>query len=166
MMKPVRRRTWAPVGQSPVLVPCAKYDRWSVIGAVTVSPTGRRLGAYFQVFDRNVVTEDAELFVWGLHQKLRRPLLVVWDNLNVHYAAQKQLRDVVDRIDFAYLPPYAPQLNPVEALWSLTKYGRMANWCPPDAWTLATRVRDELLDIRSEQRLLRGLFRAVSMSLD
>jgi hypothetical protein len=89
-----------------------------------------------------------------------------WDNLNVHYAGQKQLRDVADRIDFAYLPPYAPELNPVEALSSPTKYGRMAHWCPSDAWTLPTSVRDELLDIRHDQRLLRGLFHAVGMPLD
>ena len=33
-----------------------------------------------------------------------------------------------------WLPAYAPDLNPVEAMWSCTKYGDLANYTPDDLW--------------------------------
>ncbi|WP_346268227.1 transposase [Streptomyces sp. SCUT-3] len=44
----------------------------------------------------------------------------MWDNLNVHRDAR--LRDFIDTHDWItafFLPPYAPDLNPVEGVWSV-----------------------------------------------
>jgi len=49
-------------------------------------------------------------------------MLVIWDRLNAHRSAQRQL--IVkygDDICFEFLPAYSPQLNPVEQVWSHTK---------------------------------------------
>jgi len=34
------------------------------------------------------------------------------------------------RIAIAFLPPYAPELNPVEAIWAYLKKHEIANPCP------------------------------------
>ena len=33
-------------------------------------------------------------------------------------------------IQLAFLPPYAPELNPVEYLWAWLKRHALANYCP------------------------------------
>jgi transposase len=50
--------------------------------------------------------------------------VLIWDNLNVHKAAG--LREFAawhDWLTISYLPPYAPDLNPVEGIWSLLRRG-------------------------------------------
>ncbi|MFD5270377.1 transposase [Streptomyces sp. NPDC058335] len=44
---------------------------------------------------------------------------MVWDNLNTHLAAGlKRYEAAHDWLTTVHLPPYAPDLNPVEAVWS------------------------------------------------
>jgi transposase len=166
MLQPTVRRTWAPSGQTPLLVPSAKHDRWSIITALTVSPDRQRLGLYFQGFAENITGEHCELFVWAIHQQVRRPLLVVWDGLSAHATAANALQDRGDRILFERLPAYSPQLNPVEFVWSHTKHGKMANFCPLDFAQLGDRVSDTLLETRREQRLLRSFFDHAALTLE
>lgn len=166
MLQPCVRRTWAPRGQTPLLVPWHRHDRWSVISAITISPERQRLGLYFQGFNRNITGADCELFVWALHQQLRKPLLVIWDGLNAHKTAANALKDVGERIEFQRLPAYAPQLNPVEFLWSHTKHGRMANFCADSFADLGDRTAATLLETRGQQAILRSFFHAADLTLD
>ena len=166
MMQPIIRRTWAPAGETPTLVPCAKHDRWSVIGAITVAPERHRMGLYFQGFDHNIRGEDCELFVWALHQQLRRPLLVVWDGLNAHKTAANRFAREPHRAIFERLPAYAPQLNPVEWLWSHTKYAQLANYCPDTFDELGQRAAEGLRATRRRPDILRGFFAGAGLTLD
>jgi transposase len=47
------------------------------------------------------------------------------------------------RIAIAFLPPYAPELNPVEAIWGYLKKHEIANLCPA---TLPKSVRSRAGD--------------------
>ena len=47
-------------------------------------------------------------------------------------------------VEFEWLPAYASELNPVEARWSHTKYGQLANFVPDDAPQLKRSVRSAL----------------------
>jgi transposase len=42
------------------------------------------------------------------------------------------------------LPPYAPDLNPVEYLWAWLKRHAMANYCPDNLSELQTTARNKL----------------------
>ena len=68
-------------------------------------------------------------------------------------------------IEFYRLPSYAPDLNPVEHLWSQTKYHAMANWSPADMAELRTRVRRELNALKRRQRLLRSFFAGAGLTV-
>jgi len=65
MLQPVRRRTWAPSGQTPIQAAWDRHDRLSVIGLLNVSPSRQRLSLFFQVLWENVATDH---MVWFLHQ--------------------------------------------------------------------------------------------------
>ena len=70
-----------------------------------------------------------------VHQHLAVPLIWCWDNLNVHLAPQ--LADFAaenkDWLRIYRLPAYAPDMNPVEGIWSLLN----GPWptSPPLTWT-------------------------------
>ncbi len=54
------------------------------------------------------------------HQQLGGPIVLFWGNLNVHKAADlREFAEARDWLTIHYLPPYAPDLNPVEGIWSL-----------------------------------------------
>ena len=63
------------------------------------------------------------------------------------------MREYVDstngQIHLAFLPPYAPDLNPVEYLWAWLKRHALANFCPDNFTELRTVARGKL---KSAQR--------------
>jgi hypothetical protein len=106
----------------PVQYASQRHDRLSVIGSLSLSPRRRRIGIAFSVQDENVRTPHMVAYLRGLHRQLRRPLVVVLDLLNVHRAAVRELRQAgAAWLHVEWLPPYAPDLNPVEAIWGHTK---------------------------------------------
>ena len=69
--------------------------------------------------------EIAERFVEYLKTKLLPTLseadIIVMDNMRSHHAkAVKQLLDS-SKVTYLYLPPYSPDLNPIEKMWSKLK---------------------------------------------
>ncbi|MEV7676933.1 transposase, partial [Streptomyces sp. NPDC088752] len=63
---------------------------------------------------------DCRDLLIAAHQQLGGPIVLIWDNLNVHKAAGlREFTEARDWLTIYYLPPYAPGLNPVEGIWSL-----------------------------------------------
>ena len=115
-----RRYGRSPVGQRRVCsVPHGHYQTTTLIAAVRLQgPQAPWLFAG---------PIDGELFLaWvkqGLVPVLQRDDVVILDNLATHKVA-----GVREAIEFAgarreYLPPYSPDLNPIEHLWSQVKQG-------------------------------------------
>jgi transposase len=55
--------------------------------------------------------------------KTDKKILMVLDNARFHHAKinKEFLKSVRDRIKLLYLPPYSPDLNPIESLWKKTR---------------------------------------------
>ena len=160
------RRTWAPRGQTPVQRCWDRRDRLSVLGAVTLSPQRQRLDLRFSVQEENVRTEHVVRFLKQLRYELRRPIVVVLDRLAAHRSAAKQLqREGRTDIRCEWLPAYAPDLNPVEALWSYTKHSDLANFLPDDTPDLRRTVYHSLAAQRRRRSLLRSFFHAAELKL-
>ncbi|MEV5847695.1 transposase [Streptomyces sp. NPDC051985] len=66
---------------------------------------------------------DYRDFIRMVHLPLGTPVVWVWDNLSVHL--QQELFDFEaehkDWLVIFHLPPYAPEINPQEGIWSLLK---------------------------------------------
>lgn len=166
MLQPVVRRTWAPRGQTPIHYSWDRHDRLSAISALTVSPTRRRLGLYFHLQTENIRGEAAASFLVEVRRALGRPLLVVWDRWSVHRKAARLLaEDAARQFDFEYLPPYAPDLNPVEHVWRHTKYADLANFIPDDLAHLAVEVAESIHGQRCTSSLLHSFFNHARLEL-
>lgn len=168
LLAPLVRRTWAPIGRTPVLHQRTRHHRKvSAIGAITISPQRRRLGHYLHLHrDGSIGQEQVIAFLRDLLRHLRGNVVVVWDNLSAHRG--RRVRDYaagVPRLHLEYLPPYAPDLNPLEYSWSHTKMNGLANCCPADVDELHAAVTGATEWISDEQELLRGFVRASGLPI-
>ncbi|MDQ1023163.1 hypothetical protein QF035_000745 [Streptomyces umbrinus] len=83
----------------------------------------------------------------------------VWDNLNTHRAAgMRQYAADHDWLTICQLPSYAPDLNPVEGIWSLLRRGALANvaFTDPDPDHLTRTLRRALSQIQRRPDLIDG----------
>lgn len=165
MLQPIVRRTWARQGQTPIYYSWDRRDRLSAISAITVSPEQRHLGLYFAILDHNIVTDDFELFVAELLRHFPRGFILVMDRWMVHRSGANRLHRRFRRVDVEWLPPYAPDLNPVEQVWNRTKYTDLANYIPEDITELGKEVCGSISHIRSRQSLLRSFFKKAELTL-
>lgn len=161
LLAPLVRRTLAPKGQTPVLLHKAKHrEKVSLIGALTISPRSQQLGLYFSSLIND--SFDNETVAWFLRQLLRHlrgPVIVVWDRGAMHRGPKiRQLQQKHPRLHLESLPPYAPDLNPVERLWNYLKWGRLCNLAPRDSTELERVAYHELAAIRYEQSRLRSFW--------
>jgi transposase len=84
-----------------------------------------------------------------------RPIVLVWDNLDTHLTAgMRRFVADQDRLTVYQLPTYAPDLNPVEAIWSIPRRTTTANRAFADPHGLITAIRRGLrqLQYRSDVR--------------
>ena len=104
-------------------------------------------------------------FLGALVRHIPRPLLVVWDGLPAHRS--RLVRDYIEslqgRIELAYLPPYAPELNPVEYIWAHWKHHELPNVCPKDYWQLSEAARRTLRRMRRRPRLITAFWKQSSL---
>lgn len=159
-LNPLVRRTWAPRGKTPVIGGDGGHRKSvSVIGAVSVSPTAKHLGLYFSTlpdgyFDAGAVVR----FLRDLLAHLPGRVVVVWDGGPNHKGPL--VRDFLRRdrrLTLERLPAYAPDLNPVEAVWSWLKYGQLANFAPDGIPELDDEVIERLAELKCEPGLIKAL---------
>jgi transposase len=135
LMLPTVQRTWGIRGQTPFLWHQLKHQRRiSAIGMISISPHRRRLGCYHFLWPHDAIDDAVVVAVLRqLRRHFRRPIILLWDRLQAHRSGfvQAYLARTPD-LDIEYFPAYAPELNPVEALWSDTKQHDLAQFCPHD----------------------------------
>jgi DDE superfamily endonuclease len=87
---------------------------------------------------------DYARFLDAAHQQLDGPLVLVWDGLNTHTSrAMRELIAARDWLTVCQLPAYAPELNPVEPVWSHLKRS-LANLVKQDIGQLTVLVKNRL----------------------
>ncbi|MBY0457696.1 MAG: transposase [Gemmataceae bacterium] len=127
------RRNWSPRGNTPVIGGDGGHrKKVSVIGAVSVSPRARRLGLYFDTRpDGFFGASEVIGFLRDMLQALVGKVIVVWDGGPNHKGpAVRLFLSRNKRLWLERLPPYAPELNPVEQVWSWLKYGAVGEFRP------------------------------------
>jgi len=166
MLQPVVRRTWAPRGRTPIHYSWARHDRLSVISGLTISSRRRHLGLRFRVHDDNVRHAEVMRFLRAVRRELGTDLTVILDRLNAHRTAARKLQERhPSGFRFEWLPPYAPDINPVELVWGHAKYADMANFIPDDVRHLDRVMRRSLRRTSSDQGLLCSFVRHAKLSL-
>jgi transposase len=166
MLQPVVRRTWAPRGQTPILRQWDRRDRLSAISALTVAPRRRRFGLYWALYPHNIRSAEVLRFLQALRRHLPHGFTLIWDRHRPHRATRVTMwLAEYPRVVVEWLPAYAPDLNPVEPVWSHTKYGDLANFAPDSLAALEGAVVSSLGHTRSQRTLLAAFVRAAGLNL-
>jgi transposase len=169
MLDPLVRKTWAPRGKTPVIRVTTPHERISVIGAMTLRRSPVRFGFHFHLLpdNMNFHGNSVAAFLTHLRATLHGPVTVLWDEIRIH--SSFPVRDFLlshPDVEIVQFPPYAPELNPVDYVWSYVKYARLSNYCPKDSIELRETVFNELSRVKRSPRLLRSLFSGTGLSLD
>jgi transposase len=136
-----------------------------MIAALTVSPRRHWVRLIFALLpNENVDTVKLLPFVRQLRRQIGSPLILVWDRLNVHRAVDTRIRRRCRSIHFEFLPPYAPELNPVEMLWAWLKMNPLANDPAYEVQVLCERAHLHTHRASCDQALLRSFIRATPLS--
>jgi putative transposase len=119
-----------------------------------------RLGFYFATEPDGFFTTDKVIeFLKDLLKHLRGPVIVVWDRGNNHKGPlMREFLKTVSRLHLEMLPPWAPELNPAEPVWSWLKHGELANYIPDDTDMLDHEILDRLISLKFDSELLRALW--------
>lgn len=161
-MMPVLRRTWARRGRTPtVAVRARQHEKVSGIGALIVSPRRRHVTLALALHPRlNIKGPQVLRFLRHLARHVRGPFILTWDRGRSHrHELVRAWLAAHPRCQVVWFPPYAPDLNPVELLWSYLKYGRLANFAPDTLHEIQSNVRRERRRLARHPDLLRSFFR-------
>jgi transposase len=153
--------TWARRGVTPVLQRLSK--RREVSSIVAVTPAGR---LYARHFCRSITSSLVIEALRHFRRKIGSPLLVVWDRLNAHRARRTAAFLTAHPRDFAvaYLPAYAPDLNPEEFCNACVKRA-MENALPANIAHLHQRARREFRRLQHRPELIIGCFTHAGLSV-
>jgi hypothetical protein len=158
MLTPSVRRTWAPVGRTPIVHHHFANDRVSVISGISVSPLRHRLGLYGLFFRDNIGQDEVAVFLREVLHHLRGHVIALLDNSNTHRGGVvRTLCEEIPRLHLEYFPPYAPELDPDEGVWKLLK-DALANGRAGDIQELESDLADEFRQLAHSQSRLRGCF--------
>ncbi|KPI16408.1 hypothetical protein OV450_8143 [Actinobacteria bacterium OV450] len=111
--------------------------------------------------------EFAEVITATRRQLDGTPLILVWDNASTHHA--RALREFCGRnsdwLTIVKLPPYAPDLSPVEGVWAPLKKS-LANLAPRGIEDLAPLVKGRLHGIQRRPDVLDGFIAETGLRLE
>ncbi len=105
--------------RAPGKVPWGHWERLTVLGALALDGVVGCMSVAAATSTAVFVASAGQVLAPALRD--RPDALVVLDNLPAHKA--EAVRDALDRAGLAhrYLPPYSPDLNPIEQAWSKLK---------------------------------------------
>lgn len=126
------------------------WKQLSVIAGVTVWTF------YFRLYPGSLRSPQIVEFLGHLRRQLRRKLLIVWDGLKAHRSrlVHQYVEASGGRLRLAFLPAYAPELNPVEYVWGYCKQHELANFCPETLTHLSSVARRRLRSMQRRRTLV------------
>src|SRR5437667_2279568 len=167
--QPVIRRTWAPRGQTPVLIHTGgPWRRLSVAGALAFRWDGRRTRFYFQTCPGTYSAGPLIRFLRHLKRHFRgRPVILIWDGLGAH-RSRAMRADLAREPRWPHaerLPGYAPELNPIEQVWGNVKARELANVCASELPALRQPLHNGFARVRRQSDLAFAFLRQTGLSL-
>jgi transposase len=156
LLIPSVRKTWSPIGQTPIFHHRYRNDRISAISGIAVSPKRFHCTLYCQLYEDNIQGEEVVVFLRYLLRQIPGHLVVLLDNGTTHRGnSVEELLSRTSRLHLEPFPLYAPELNPDEGVWNHLKK-TLANGRPDTQAELMDVLSDEICKLATSQQLLSG----------
>lgn len=170
-----RARTWGRRGQTPVVrVRGRSWRRYSIAALCCYRPgepsrliyRPRRHHKHRGTGRNSFAWTDYRDLIVRAHIQLKAPIVLIWDNLNTHRTTgMRQYADEHDWLTIVQLPSYAPDLNPVEGVWSLLRRSPLANIAFTDDTHLEQTLRRGLRHVQHRPDLIDGCLAGTGLQL-
>ncbi len=142
------------------------WKRLSAIGALAYSCRTRKARVYLNLVAGTVRSPEVVRFLKHLRRHIRGPVVLLWDGLHAHRS--RETRAYIEAntrwLTVHRLPAYAPELNPVEGMWSWYKGGIVANLCADGLRTIRTYVHRGGHHLRRCDDVLWGFLKKAGLS--
>jgi transposase len=154
-------RTYAPVGQTPILRDWYTRDHLSAISAI--SPEGK---LYFRSQDRAINSDDVVAFLEHLLREVPGRMIIIWDGAPIHRShtiREFLTHGAAPRLHLERLPAYAPELNPGEGLWQQLTGVELRHVGCFHRPQLRRALREAVKRVRRHPSLIHGFFRGAKL---
>ena len=134
---------WVPPEEKdPILLHAPTRKSISVFGAVKID-TGRLLTRSYEVFNTMTFFDFLEYILERTRSS--RVIHLILDNSRYHHAKllKPWLNEHRGDIVLDFLPPYSPELNPIERVWKLTRRLCVHNRYFPELKDLTSAVDNQ-----------------------
>jgi len=111
---------WAPVGSCPLMVRDNRHDSVHLFGAICPA---RGVGAAIVMPEVNTEAMNEHLKEISTRVARGAHAVLVLDGAGWHQTAGRLL--IPDNITLLFLPPYAPELNPMENVWEYLRGNKL-----------------------------------------
>ena len=114
---------WIRTGQDHAIETTGSKTRLNIIGALNLSEISATIVEQYDAING----ENIALFFCRLreHYPLKHKLHIVLDGAGYHRSEVVKQAAIKQNIELHYLPPYSPNLNPIERLWKImNEYAR------------------------------------------
>jgi transposase len=124
------------------------------LGALLVSPKGKKIRLSIQSYWHSLTSEEVVAFLEQLLRIVRGSIVLVWDRHPIHKrkAVQEFIQSHKRLVVFEF-PVAAPELNPAEFIWTQTKE-RTAGTAPHDKNELQANVYTGIARTRASRKRL------------
>ena len=154
-------RTYGLKGHTPVVVTSGQRQRVNVISAVNAQ------GAFWAAsYTGKLNAETFVAFLGDFMKNQRGKVFLVVDGHPAHKAnvVKAYWQGLQGRLELHFLPPYAPDLNPDEFVWSYMKSNGVSKKPLKQNESLQKRVEQDLTTIQKDRKLVRSFFGAASVA--
>ncbi len=154
-------RTYGLKGKTPVVTTSGQRQSINVISAV--NPRGEFWAA---TYTGKLDAESFVIFLKNFVSGRRGKVFLVVDGHPAHKAnlVKEFIKDMKGRLELHFLPPYAPDLNPDEFVWSYMKGSGVSKKPLKQNESMRQRVEEDLANIGQNQILVRSFFGADSVA--
>ena len=160
------KKTWAPKGVTPTIASSGGWKSRTVIGTLLGRSNGKYARMVFSVLNHAVRSNDVIDYFELLKKRMSgRKLILFLDGLPAHRAKKVKIWVQQNKswLTAYRFPAYAPELNPIEYVWSSSKSRDLANVCPKDMAELEKRIKKSMKRINRSKTILYGCLKASSL---
>lgn len=141
-----RCRMWVPPEvDDPICLPAPTRKSISFFGAVRLHDGKLVMSRPEGMFDARTCWDFLRTLE-RISRQSGREVVVISDNARYHHAALHAAwrQEVADHFRLHFLPPYSPQLNPIERVWKLMRRCCLHNQYFPDLGAVITAIQPRL----------------------
>lgn len=127
---------WSSIGKT-LSIPAQMSKKLNVLGFLNINNSKLFASTTYDKVGTEIVVEVFNLFA----EQLVKDTIVVIDNAPTHTSKkfQEQMKIWEEKgLRIFFLPPYSPQLNPIEQLWKFMKY----YWIELDAYKSVENMKN------------------------